>query len=303
MEPKNPFFDKTLIPENYNVRKALNGKSPELPDISDNSQEIVNIYTVRLQELEKRNAELEKIALRRRAKIYEIIANNKKYISILAHDLKGPFSSIYGVLGMIKELIHENKLDEIEEYIDIASGSALNTNNLIENHLAWATAQNKETSFSPIAVNLASLVNKEIENGFLSVKLKKISMSHSIPANMSVMADIQLLRTIMRNLINNAIKFTNPGGNIVISARKMESMIEITVKDDGKGIHPSVQQELFLKAPLHTAPVTNTGKGKGLGLLLCKEFVNAHGGEIHAESQLDKGSSFIFTMPKHDDCP
>lgn len=303
METKKHLSEKNQNQENYQKGKAINGylHSPDLPETHNgDGRDIENYNSMRLHELEKRNATLEKLSKQHKAERDELIAKSRKYILILAHDLKTPFSSIYGVLGMLKELIHENKFDEMEEYIDIASSSAINTNNLIDNHLAWVTAQNKETNFNPVEVNLERLVKKEIENCRLSVKLKKITLSQSIDLNLNVMADIQMLKTIIRNLINNAIKFTYSNGNISISARKVESLIEFTIKDDGIGISPADQQELFRKGSLQSISVTNNGKGKGLGLLLCKEFINAHGGEIRVESQPDKGSSFIFTLPIED---
>ncbi len=300
MEPENLFSGKNLTPENFNTGKALNGyhSSPETTGSLDKTSN-GNYYVRRLQKLQKRNAALEKIASQQKTEMDEITALNKKYISILAHDLKSPFSSIYGVLGILKELIHENKFEEINEYIDLASSSAINTSNLIENHLAWVKAQNNETIFNPVVINLNRLINMEIENCHLSVKLKNISLSHSIPPSLNAMADLQMMKTIMRNLINNAIKFTPSGGNITISARIVESLIEITVKDDGRGISQTDQQELFMKGPLKTVSVTNSGRGKGLGLLLCKEFLETHGCEIHVESELGEGSSFIFTLPMH----
>ncbi|TVQ08549.1 MAG: sensor histidine kinase [Bacteroidetes bacterium] len=303
METKKLFSEKNQYQGNYPKGKAINGYlySPELPEkLNGEGRDIGRFTALQLHELEKRNAKLEKLAKQRKTEMDEINARNRKYILILAHDLKTPFSSIYGVLGILKELIYENKFDEMEEYIDIASSSALNTNNLIDNHLAWVIAENKETNFNPVKINLERLVKKEIENCCLSVRLKKITLSHSIEPNLNVLADIQMLKTILRNLINNAIKFTLSGGNISISARKIESLIEITIKDDGIGISSADQQELFRKRSIHSTSVTNNGKGKGLGLLLCKEFINVHGGEIRAESQPGKGSSFIFTLPIHD---
>lgn len=303
MEPKQHFLAKNLTRNpGYNI-PVVNGNSHS----DDPEGYVVDGYSsrerkimLRLQELEKINAGLEKIIEQRKDEIAEIIASNKKYISILAHDLKSPFSSIYGVLGLLKDCIHENNLDEMEEYIDIASSSALNTTNLIENILAWATSQKKDTGFYPVRINLVRLINQEIENSSLSVKLKKLSLEHSIDPDLNVSADLQMTKTILRNLINNAIKFTNPFGNIIISAIEVNSLVEITVLDNGIGISPEVQLELFHDGTTQSISDENHVRGKGLGLLLCREFVNIHGGTIRVESQKGKGSSFIFTLPKHD---
>ena len=303
MEPKQHFLAKNLTRNpGYNI-PVVNGDSHS----DDHEGYIIDKHNnrerkimLRLQELEKINAGLEKTIEQRKDEIAEIIASNKKYISILAHDLKSPFSSIYGVLGLLKDCIHENNLEEMEEYIDIASSSALNTTNLIENILAWATSQKKDTGFYPVRINLADLVNQEIENSRLSVKLKKLSLEHSIDQDLNVSADLQMTKTILRNLINNAIKFTNPYGIITISAIEVNSLVEITVLDNGIGISPEVQLELFHDGTTQSISDENYVRGKGLGLLLCREFVNIHGGTIRVESQKGKGSSFIFTLPKHD---
>ncbi|MBW6479280.1 MAG: HAMP domain-containing histidine kinase [Bacteroidales bacterium] len=303
MESKQHFLAKNLTRNPvYNI-PAVNGDS-HTPDPEgyvidgDNSKE--RKIMQRLKELEKINAGLEKTIEQRKDEIAEIIASNKKYISILAHDLKSPFSSIYGVLGLLKDCIHENNLDEMEEYIDIASSSALNTTNLIENILAWATSQKKDTGFYPVRINLVRLINHEIENSSLSVKLKKLSLEHSIDPELHVSADLQMTKTIIRNLINNAIKFTNPHGNITISAIEVNSLVEITVMDNGIGVSPEDQLGLFDVDSSQVIPDDGFRRRKGLGLLLCREFVNIHGGTIRVESQKGKGSSFIFTLPKHD---
>jgi two-component system, sensor histidine kinase and response regulator len=147
-------------------------------------------------------------------------------------------------------------------------------------------------------VYLARLVNDEIRNCFLSSKLKNILMTHSIPDNLYVQADEQMVKTILRNLISNAVKFTRPGGNIFISAEEKDGYIEVMVKDTGKGIPADKLENLFSidDCNFNTDKLPSE-RGKGLGLMLCKEFVEMHGGEIRVESIADKGSNFIFSLP------
>lgn len=303
MEPKKSFF-----PKNPGFYRPVNGssthgdvKAHDEPGISvDDDKALKSQIMIRLQELEKQNDGLKNIIEQRKNEITDVIAANKKFISVLAHDLKSPFSTIYGVLGILKECIHENNYEEMEEYIDIASSSSLNTTNLIENILAWAHVQNDEKGYNPIKVNLARLVGREIENSYLAVKLKNISLTHAIPQKFMVRADLDMFKSIIRNLITNAIKFTNPGGNITINAKELDAFIEVVVKDDGIGISPEHQQELFNKESLESTPGNIKIPDKGLGLLLCKEFVNTHGGTLRVESQPGKGSSFIFSLPKYE---
>jgi two-component system, sensor histidine kinase and response regulator len=303
MEPK-----RTFLPKNPDFYRPLNGSalngamhSPDATRITVNDDKALkNQIMMRLKELEKQNDGLKKIINQRKNEITDLIAANKKYISVLAHDLKSPFSTIYGVLEILKECIHENNYDEMEEYIDIASSSSLNTTNLIENILTWAQSQSPQNRFNPIKVNLANFVGREIENSNLALKLKKISLAHSIPQSFMVRADFHMTQSIIRNLISNAIKFTNNGGNIAISAKESDTFIEIMVKDNGIGITQKNQQKLFKKE----FPDLDTGNGseksRGFGLVICKEFVEVQGGTIRVESQQNKGSSFIFTLPKYE---
>lgn len=303
MEPKQPF-----LPKNTDFYRPLNGTATNGASHSSDVNGIIvndgkalkNQIMVRLQELEKQNDGLKNIIEERKNEIAEIIAANKKYIAVLAHDLKSPFSTIYGVLEILRDFVHENNYDEMEEYIDIASSSSLNSTNLIENILAWAHSQSNEKRFNPIRVNLANLVGREIENSNLAVKLKKISLSHSIPERFMVRADLHMSQSIVRNLISNAIKFTNTGGAIAISARESDPFIEIKVKDDGIGISRKNQQKLLNKDPLEVMSGSSNVKGKGLGLILCREFIILNGGILWVESQPGKGSSFFFTLPKYE---
>ena len=304
MEPKQSFFSKN--PELY---RPLNGSASKGSRFSldadeikaDDGKVLKSQIMMRLEELEKQNERLKNIIDQRKNDIADLIAANKEYISVLAHDLKSPFSTIYGVLGLLKDCIHEHNYEEMEAYIDIASSSSINTTNLIENILAWAQMQNTEKRLNPVRINLANLVGQEIENSSLAVKLKKISMTHSISSRLMVRADLHMFQSIVRNLISNAIKFTNPGGNITISAKEANPFIEIMVKDDGVGISRKAQQELFNKelSPEVRAGSSNI-RSKGLGLMLCREFVVINGGILRVESQPGKGSSFIFTLPGYE---
>lgn len=302
MEPKQPF-----LPKNPGLFRPVNGSSingaansPDARGIPvDYSKALKSQIMIRLQELEKQNDKLKNILNQRKNEIADIMAANKKYISVLAHDLKSPFCTIYGVLDLLKECVHEGNYEEMETYLDIASSSSINTTNLIENILAWAHMQNTEKRFNPIRINLASLVGQEIEDSKLAIKLKKLSLTHTIPQELTVQADLQMTQSIIRNLISNAIKFSKAGGKITISAKEEKSFIEVMVKDDGVGISVNDQPELFKKGFPDMLSSGNV-KGKGIGLRLCKEFVEIHGGTIWVESQPGKGSSFFFTLPKYE---
>jgi signal transduction histidine kinase len=254
---------------------------------------------LKIQELADLNASLEIKVEQRTSKLLEIVSTNGKFLSIIAHDLRSPFSSILGILELLKMSLKEFNKDEIEEYIDIVYNSANNTLILLDNLLVWAVAQNKEKNFNPVKINLFDLLREEIENLKTVAGQKQIEMSNSVEPGLNVTADLQMVKTILRNLINNAIKYSNPNSEIKIDACELKRFVEVSVKDNGVGISDENKRKLFKVDSFHSTPGTNDEKGTGLGLLLCKEFIELHGGNIRIESQPDKGSLFAFTLPHY----
>jgi len=278
--------------------KGLNSPDPHrtLTVVGNVSE---NRLMLRLKEMEKINSFLEKRIEQRTMKLREVIATNTKFLSILSHDLRSPFSSILCTLELIKDNLNNFNKCEIVNYIDIASNSANNTLNLLDNLLAWTIAQNNGKGFNPVKINLRKLLKDEIANNNAPANQKQIKLNHSIAANLNIAADIQMIRTVIRNLISNAIKYTNTGGEINISALKKEQYVEITVKDNGLGMSRAAQRNLFMNDGFYSKTGTNNEKGTGLGLLLCKEFIELHGGHIRVESIEGKGCKVIFTMPHY----
>jgi len=287
-------------PENKVYRK--NGGS-KLVDLSSVIASIGNPseknFMVRMQELEEINAHLEKLVEQRTKKLTEVIVSNAKFISIISHDLRSPFSSILYALDIIKQSLNNNKINEIEKYIDMATNYAGSTLNLLDDLLAWAISQHEGNRFNPGKINLNTLVAEEIDGINSSASQKQISLNHSIPPDLNVTADIQMVKTIIRNLIGNAIKYTNPGGEITISATERKKHVEIAVRDNGIGISSEAQREIFKGKAFHSTTGTKNEKGTGLGLFLSREFVELHGGNILVESEPGKGSEFKFTLPHY----
>jgi signal transduction histidine kinase len=195
--------------------------------------------------------------------------------------------------------LNEFNKSQIEEYIDMVYNSANNTLILLDNLLVWAVSQNKEHNFKPVKINLYELLREEIENLKTLASQKQIAISHTIKPGLNVTADLQMVKTILRNLINNAIKYTNINGEITINASELKQFVEVTVKDNGIGISADNKKKLFKIDTFHSTPGTHDEKGTGLGLLLCKEFVELHGGNIRIESEAGKGSRFAFTLPHY----
>lgn len=252
-----------------------------------------------LHEMQEKISGLKKLAEQQAAEKSQIIANNNKFVSIISHDLRGPMSSILGVLSLLKEFLYDSDKQEMEEYIDIASASAINVSDLLENLLLWSTAQNAEVRIDRKELILAPLVDEVIVNSSLSALLKKLTITHTIQPEITICADAQMVKTIFRNLISNATKFTSVGGTITISVVDKGAFVEVSVRDNGKGMSEKEQREVFNMDPHHLKKQASQIKASGLGLMLCREFVELHGGEIIVESKPGKGSNFIFSLPKH----
>jgi signal transduction histidine kinase len=301
MNSKKTYFLNNPKPfENKAFRKNGNSK------LLDMSSVIANIgkpseksFMFRLHEMEEINAHLEKLVEQRTKKLTEVIVANTKFISIISHDLRGPFGSILYALDIIKHSLNDSNINDIEKYVDVALNYASGTLNLLDDLLAWTISQNEGSRFNPVKINLYRLITDEIESIHASASQKQITLNHSITPDLNVTADIQMVRTIFRNLIGNAIKYTNTGGEISISASERKKFVEIVVKDNGIGISPEVQRVLFKSNVFHSTTGTNNEKGTGLGLILCREFIEMHGGNILIVSEPGKGSEFKFTLPHY----
>lgn len=254
---------------------------------------------LRVDEMEQINANLETLLSQRTKKLTEIVSTNGKFLSIIAHDLRSPFSSIIGILELLKLSLQEFDKDEIEKYVDIVYNSANNTLVLLDNLLVWAISQNKGKNFNPVKIDIYDLIMKEIENLKTLANQKNIALNQDASQEMNVVADLQMVKTVLRNLISNAIKYTDDNGEISINTKYKDNYVEIDIKDNGIGISPDNQEKLFKIDLLHSTPGTKNEQGTGLGLLLCKEFIEMHGGRIWMESQVGNGSMFSFTLPHY----
>lgn len=224
-------------------------------------------------------------------------ADKDRFITILAHDLKNPFNSIIGFLNLLISNINDYDKTEIENYINIINDSAQKTYNLLEDILIWVKAQSGKFPYNPQKQNLTCICNEAIENLNLAANNKRININNHITEEISIYADKNMLTTILRNLISNAIKFTNSNGKIDITAEQYGSIVTILVSDNGVGIDSETIKKLFDITQKTSTEGTANESGTGLGLLLCKEFIDKHCGKIWVESELGKGSNFKFTMP------
>jgi two-component system, sensor histidine kinase and response regulator len=267
--------------------------------ITTNDKLQENKLKQRLQKMEALNAHLQNLVEMDTKKLTDVMATNAKYLSILAHDLRSPFASILAVLEILKSGLNDFNMEETEKNLSMASDSARKTLNLLDCLLAWTISQSKELSFNPVKINLRKLFISEIDSIIDLARQKQIELNHSLTNGLYVTADFQMVKTILRNLISNAIKFSNPGGKITLGASERTPFVEISVQDTGIGMSDEFQQIIFKTDGFHSTIGTNNEHGAGLGLQLCKEFVELHGGNIWIESEQGKGSTFKFTLPHY----
>ncbi|WP_456462316.1 ATP-binding protein [Lutibacter sp.] len=220
-----------------------------------------------------------------------------KFFSIIAHDLKNPFNSIKGFTELMIENSKDYDEDKKLKFLKIIKGSTLKASSLLNNLLIWANSQSGDLEFNPQKVELIQVVSNVISLLEIQAINKDIKIIDNIEKNLFVLADRNMLATILRNLISNAIKFTNQNGKIEISAIKKEIFVEISVKDNGVGILESEVKNLFNIEVKNSNVGTANEQGSGLGLILCKDFVEKHGGKIWVESTINKGTEFKFTIP------
>jgi PAS domain S-box-containing protein len=224
-------------------------------------------------------------------------AEKDKFFSIIAHDLRGPLSSFLSATQILSEDIQTMATQEIKEITVSMKESAQNIYTLLENLLEWSRLRRGRLDFVPERLNINEKINDCI--GVLSeyARKKEIQIFVSIPGALEIHADNHMFDTIVRNLVSNAIKFTNVGGKISVEAISNNNhFIEMKVSDSGIGMPPELKSKLFLLSEKTSRPGTNGEMSTGLGLLLCKEFIEKHGGRIWVESEVGKGSSFYFTM-------
>jgi len=228
----------------------------------------------------------------------QLNATKDKFFSIIAHDLKSPFSAILGFSQLLTDEYRDLDSRSIGHYAGLINSSVQQTYNLLENLLEWAKSQQGNIPFKPVPVLLEKLVSTTIAGLQDIAGQKNLKIINFIPNSLVLVADENMLSFILRNLITNAIKFNNKNGRCLVTADVADSIVLITISDNGIGMSDESISKLFRVETSFSTRGTANEKGSGLGLILCKEFVEKHGGKISAESEMGKGSTFRFTIPQ-----
>lgn len=247
-----------------------------------------------ISDRKKAESELEEVVKRLN------ILNSQKdmFFSIIAHDLKNPFTAIIGYSELLMLEVKDKDYESLEEISTIILDSSKRAMDLLGNLMEWAKSQTGSLIFNPTTFVLFDAVNEVTEMFDQIARQKGIKIVKSIPMDIKILADRDMIATIVRNLVSNSIKFAKPGGEISIYIKDTPTSWMICVKDLGVGMSKHVLDKLFKIDSTFTSLGTNNEKGTGLGLILCKEFVEKHGGKIWVESEEDQGSIFYVSLPK-----
>jgi len=245
---------------------------------------------------ERKRAEVE--IKKQNEQLQEINATKDKFFSIIAHDLRSPFQGFLGLTEMLTENISEFSIEEIGKYLGELNKSTQNIYKLLQNLLDWAQLKKGSYDFVPKEISLSATVSANIEQINKRAIQKGITIMTEIPEDKKVFVDERMINSIFGNLLSNAVKFTREGGRVSIKAKtNSHGMVEIAVEDTGMGMPERMLNNLFKIGEKVGREGTDGELSTGLGLLLCKEFVEKHGGKIWAESEEGKGSIFYFTIP------
>ncbi|MBM2816809.1 MAG: histidine kinase [Ignavibacteria bacterium] len=268
----------------------------DITELSHQISEQKRLKGLALQEIERRKL-IENSFLESEFKLRELNASKDRFFSIIAHDIKGPISSF--VILSEHLFRHFTELTE-DEQVDMLSAMYSSTKqlyNLLENLLEWSRIQMGIIQVMPLVFKIHEAVAANITMLQPSALSKNISITSLIPVDSTVYCDSHIFNSIIRNLLTNSIKFTHHGGKVIISSSEVDNMNEICVEDNGVGIPMGAINKLFRLDEKYSTLGTDDEKGTGLGLILCKEFVEKSGGSIRVESEENSGSRFIIQLP------
>lgn len=302
-------------PEEMPILLGINGKSAHVNDMMvirpDGSEIYLEIFGTPVMDqqgkiwaslvsffdiTERKRAE--EIILGKNEELQKINGEKDKFFSIIAHDLRSPFNGFLGLTEIMAEGLERMTLDEIQSIAVAMRNSAANLYRLLGNLLEWSRMQRGLTTFNPKSFILMPKISECMFFALEAVNKKEISITFDVPENLEVFADSEMLGGIMRNLVTNAMKFTHRGGSILVSAKPVSgNLVEISVKDSGIGMSQNMVDNLFRLDVNTNRKGTEGETSTGLGLMICRDFVEKNGGKLWAESEERKGSTFRFTLP------
>lgn len=240
--------------------------------------------------------EFQDYLLKARKELEELNNQKNKLFSIIAHDLRSPFTGLIGFTEILIDDFNELSDDEKKFYVNNIYKSLKEYLTLIDNLLTWSRLNLEKVGFNPQNISIKKIINSVFNSIQILASNKNIKILSYVDDNTMAFADADMVETVLRNLVSNAIKFTNEGGEIWIKVTELNEMISVKVEDNGVGMELDRVQNIF-NSNLNSTRGTNNEKGTGLGLQICKEFIEKNGGSISVESKVNCGTTFLFTLP------
>lgn len=253
----------------------------------------------RIQHSSDKIKEINRQVIEQNQQLKRLNDTKNKFFSIIGHDLKAPLDTLTSFLGLLKNHLHKMSREEIVAVATDLEKSTKNLKSLLENLLTWAISQTNKLELIPEIIDLQELVKENFALLGKQATKKNIELALVSPGPVFCKADKNTINTTIRNLISNAIKFTYEHGKIEVQLSENKESVEVSVKDNGIGISPELLGKIFNIGTKHSTPGTNKEKGTGLGLILCKEFIQKNNGTLHVKSQVGVGSVFLFRLPKN----
>lgn len=232
-------------------------------------------------------------------KLIELNATKDKFFSILAHDLKGPIGSLHSSFDYLASIDDDSTGEQFKRFLPLLKESTESISTLLENLLVWARSQKGDIPYNPSRYNFNNIIRSNMQLFLTTAKRKNVILASKLEKEFYSFFDMDMITTVIRNLINNALKYTRENDTILVSVQELENKLEVSVEDSGIGMRKSTLETLFrIDVRHHSIAGTSGEKGTGLGLILCKEFLDKHNEKIWVTSELGKGSKFTFTLPK-----
>jgi PAS domain S-box-containing protein len=287
----NTEFEKNYFHKNGSVITSL-VRSSSVMDKENNAL----FFISHVQDItDKKNAE--KILLEQKEELQKLNSEKDKFFSIIAHDLMNPFNSIISFSNLLEEQVKNKEYDEVEVFSKIIHQSSQRAMNLLINLMEWSQSQTGRMDYNPVFFDLENLIN-EVTLLFSEIsKQKSITLKKSFALSKSILADRDMISAVLRNLISNAIKFTKTEGSVIISVVENNNNLIFSISDNGVGIEQERIEKLFQLTENYSTLGTEKEKGTGLGLILCKDFIEKHNGKIWVDSKIEKGTTINFSIP------
>ena len=295
---KNVEANLQVIPFSWEGRFLINEQIQwmhfeSIPRILENKD---ILWTGTLHNVSERKIAEQEIILKNN-QLQRLNIDKAKFLSIIAHDLTSPFNSIIGFSQQAIEKVQAKEFDNIEKFVSIILKSSYRAMNLLMDMMDWAQSNSGRLEVTPEDFEISDLVVDVLLLLNDSANSKSLNLQNTVTNKYRIWADKYMISTVLRNLISNAIKFTDKGGNIVIEATSDQNYLIVSVKDTGIGISENRLNKLFQLDQKISTPGTQNERGSGLGLIICKEFMEKNKGKLWVESNFGFGSTFYFSLP------